>query len=239
MARLGRSQPFKPLTLARRLFNNVIEFDASSGDNAVANSISFSHTCTGNNLLMLAFVEITNGDLSTGVTYGGVAMTLVNKGNRGDGRFGYTYILTNPASGSNTASATSSAGGQVYLTVISYRNCAQSGQPDSSNSATPSTASTPYTLNTTVVATGSWIVGIYDNSAGSVTAISGTKRTPAINPAVPTFYDSNNPVAPGAQGLSYTFTGTFTSYVSIVSIKPFGSAITTGAAFLLRMISPF
>lgn len=171
---------------------------------------------------MSSFLEIQSGDTVSAHTYNSVSLVLSGKGNRGDGRFGHLYCLTAPATGSNTVSVTAGSG-VIYMTVITHSGTKQTSQPDSSATATPSTSSSPYSLSTTVVATGCWLVGVADWSSGTSVTEPGTQRTPvkAGGTVAVAMTDSNGTVGTGSQSLgNYTFSGTFTAFVGVQSIAP-------------------
>ncbi len=90
---------------------------------------TWSHTCTGSNLILFVGVESTGAsDNVTGATYNGVAMTLVQKQARLDGREVYLFVLVNPATGSNTVSVSWTGTDGHFLSAISYTGAAQNNQ---------------------------------------------------------------------------------------------------------------
>lgn len=105
-------------------------------------SHTFSHTCTGTNLVLIVSVFSASTDIVTGVTYAGTPMSLVGK--CGDGgspdtndRWGYQFILVNPATGANNVVVSTSASDAIGAHAVSYTGATQSGQPDASAIAGP------------------------------------------------------------------------------------------------------
>ena len=62
---------------------------------------TYSFTNTAGNLLLVGVVLRDKGDTLTGITYGGVAMTLVDKVNYSGTSSSYLYYLLAPATGAN------------------------------------------------------------------------------------------------------------------------------------------
>lgn len=201
-----------------------IQVDATSdgGQTTVANSLTWAHTCTGTNLILV--VGLTNGaDDTTGVTYNGVALTAgparaPTAGNEG----AELWFLENPATGANNIVA-SRTGTTSRLSgiAVSYTGAAQTGQPDSSN--TGATASgTSLSISTTVVAENCWLVMMTDTSAGGEAAGAGTVLREAGSDASD-LWDSNGAVAAGSRALAITATsGNLVG--AIMSIAPAGAA---------------
>jgi hypothetical protein len=110
-------------------------FDAATnGGHATGTSLTFSHTCTGANLIL--FIGIfgdAGGDKVTGVTYNGVAMTLVKKilgGTGGSSRDCYVYLLVGPAVGAHNVVVSASSSITMGAVSASYSGAKQTGQPD-------------------------------------------------------------------------------------------------------------
>jgi hypothetical protein len=109
----------------------AVTFDAvgpsSAGTSATGTSLTWSHTCTGSNRLLVVGVAVgtTSSDASfvTTATYNGVAMTSASKVHSNNQTNGYIqmFYLVNPATGSNTVAITNNvscdlAGGSVSFT---------------------------------------------------------------------------------------------------------------------------
>lgn len=87
----------------------AIAFDAVSNLNgAPSSSLSWSHTCTGADRILIVGIAQRNGRSVTAITYNGVAMTLI--GTSGDTFTTISmYYLLAPATGANTISITFSS----------------------------------------------------------------------------------------------------------------------------------
>ncbi len=131
---------------------------------STSSSESFSHTCTGVNLTLVAtlFVFSTVSNSITAITYNGVAMTLRQQNN-----FNYTanrylhtlvYTLDNPATGSNTFSVTFNGSAVANAIVLSSYTGANNGI-GATNSATGNSSGPSVTL-TTNNATGLIVGGV-------------------------------------------------------------------------------
>ena len=134
----------------------AIAFDNSSSGTGSGTSLTVAHTCAGSERILLVYVFSGyfgggSGDRVTGVTYNGVAMTLIKKVNHGTGgnEENYLFYLLNPASGNHNIVVSASVSLDVSrLVATSYKNVLQSGQPDSFTSTGPTT-STSITSTTT------------------------------------------------------------------------------------------
>lgn len=162
-------------------------YDATSGgeSSAGATSLTFSHTCTGSNLLLLvgfSFVDTASRTISS-ITYNGVAMTVLYEVNPGGNRrTGMAYLLA-PATGAHNVVITASGAVSHVINGISasYTGVKQTGFPDS-NASNSSAGSGTITTSTTTVLDNCWLAGIgWSNestpaiSAGANTTMRGTQ----------------------------------------------------------------
>lgn len=186
---------------------NNIAFDAAStGIVNPGTSLTFAHTCTGSNRVLVVGVSIINNaaDLVTGVTYSGVAMTQVCNDGVNTERH-YLYVLINPASGSNNVVISASSSQIMVGTASSYTGARQTTQPEAQTANSVASATT-ITTNVTTIADNSWVVGHARASSGGNLAAgaSTTLRTAAISYLI---CDSGGPVSPpGVRGLTLTTT---------------------------------
>lgn len=151
----------------------AIAFDAVTNTaNVSATSLTFSHTCTGSNRIL--FVGVLGVDV-TGITYNGVAMSLVNSGNGVAGINLYLYILVNPASGTNNVVVTQNTNGFLDASSTSYTGAAQSGQPDNKGTNF-SVSGASNTVTVTTVADNCWLVSVSrdQNNNGTISAGANT-----------------------------------------------------------------
>lgn len=182
---------------------------------------TFSYT-TGaiSNGIMVVFVYTngTGGDIVTGVTYNGVALTKQNAITiNGATQFISAWELVNPATGANNIVVNTSAATDIGTWVSTYSGAKQTSQPDSINTGS---ASGNVTLSTTVVAANSWLVSATRNSsvgvagAGTGTTIRGTTTSVPFAGG-----DSNGTVSTGSQSMQWT-AGAGTTAGCIMSISP-------------------
>lgn len=138
-------------------------------------TLTFAHTTSGTNRLLRVYVYDGNANV-TGVTYNGVAMTLINSFTMLGGAAGQiirAFELIAPATGANNVVVTGSAAMSCYASAASYTSVNQTGQPDGSNTGGAASA-TSQTTSITTVADNCWLLG-YAYSNNAVTA--GTNTT--------------------------------------------------------------
>lgn len=184
---------------------------------------TFSHTTSGTNRLLLLFIEGDfAGDNVSAASYNGVAMTLAVKAFQNANRWGYIYILANPASGANTVSITNAGAANAFLaTAVSYTGAAQTGQPDNSIHVTGG-ASTSFAASITTIANNAWIAGFTQQNGGAIqTAGSGTILRSSNNGDSYSISDSNGPKTPAGTGTLNFTTGSSSPWDSLlVSFSP-------------------
>jgi hypothetical protein len=153
----------------------AIAFDANSqaqGGNP-SSSFSWSHTCTGSNLMLVVSVMSNTAADPTGITYNGVAMTKGKTGTDANRNCSIWY-LANPATGANTVAVTW-AGSTAYPagSATSYTGCDTTiGANTASNTATSGTTFS-VALTTTVSNSFVCVSGV-DNNGTLVSASSGS-----------------------------------------------------------------
>jgi len=159
----------------------ALAVDATSkGYNSDAGTtLTVPHTCSGSNRVLVVTAACQKETSVTGITYNGVAMTLVNSYLTSTYNKLYSYILVAPATGTHDIVLTVANGGKFRgLIAASYTGAAQSGQPDANNTNhTPS--ATSLTTSVTTVADNSWLIlgGFnenYDIAAGTDTTVRET-----------------------------------------------------------------
>lgn len=215
----------------------AIAFDAETGafTNSSSGTLTFSHTCTGSNLALYVAVCTSGATTVTGITYNGVAMTLVDSyAATGQGAVtdNCLYMLTGPATGSNNVVVTASASGSlIYAQSSSYTGAAQTGQPphqtkNSANSATSltttvNTSSAPSTDNCWVIG-GYFMDGNFTVSAGASTTLRST------NASIKNWLgmmDGNAAVTPaGSSSLIFNASSACNLRGIITSLAPFTAA---------------
>lgn len=141
----------------------VRDTTASGGAPTTTAALTWSHTCTGSNLILVVFIW-TTGTI-TGAKYNSVAMTSVTSTTTA-GLTVQGFYMINPPTGSNTVEVDASASVSMSGMSVSYTGASQTSQPDAFNAV--SATNTTNTLNTTVttVASNTWIVGMGSDDNG-------------------------------------------------------------------------
>jgi len=174
----------------------AILFDASSGGVASSTSLTYSHTCTGSNRIL--FVGILTGgtnDIVTGVTYGGVSMSQVNKQVATNG-YMYSYILIAPATGANNVVVSVSPTQDIWSASASYTGATQSSQPHQQGTAVQASGTSFASQSLTPTLTNTWHISWFRSSANLIIA-AGSGTTKRQSPATSTemmIADSNGEI---------------------------------------------
>lgn len=172
----------------------AIAYDSISGTDVTATSATVSHTCTGSNLILFAFVSVDGGATVSTVTYNGVSMSLVNTQTNG-GEIQALYYLAGPATGAHNIVFTPSGSANLQIRGISYTGASQTGIPDASLAqANASSTSLSHTL--TSIADNCWHTMCARDGAAAVGAGAGTTlRTSGANNGCE-FLDTNGAITP-------------------------------------------
>ncbi len=217
---------FRPPGLENYLFAIAIDTSVNGGSVAPGTSLTWSHTCTGSNLLLSVglWVDSTATDVVTGITYNSVAMTRANRATI-DIFNQVLYYLVAPDTGAHNVvgsfSSSSVVGGSA-----SYSGCAQTGQPDAQNTNTAAVGSTSITTTVTVVTNNSWLTGQYGNNGGTTTAGAGTFQRQTEGSTNRCIYDSNAAVGTGSQSLIVNVASSpQNSILNIMAIAPVSTDI--------------
>lgn len=158
-----------------------IEFDAVSSDSGGGDSLTFAHTCSGSNRLLVVGISISDSNSAnrpvTSVTYNGVALTKIASVDTGAGtseRVEMWYLI-NPASGEhNVIINTTGILNFISAGAISLTGAKQSGQPDASNTASDS--SLEATVTVTTVANNSLVIDALCSEPAPTVDASQTER---------------------------------------------------------------
>ena len=183
-------------------------------------SQALSFTSGGEPLIVGVTGDTTgNGDNITGVTYNGVAMTLLDKHNHGAGRWLYAFYLPAPTPGTHDIVASASIPCYIGIVAESLSGLKLTGNPEhiqSSNSTTQSITTTSL---------GNWLVMIAKDESGGIIAGAGTTKRAGdgFGGDLTGIFDSNGPVSIGSPSLA--FSGTSNSNPAAV-IMAFAPAIT-------------
>jgi hypothetical protein len=146
------------------------DYFVSGGDASPGSSLSWNHTCTGDDRFLVVFGFIQNASqLITGITYNSVALTLLDSQKNGtDGEYVTLWYLNNPASGTNSIVMTASSSTFIQGRSASYNGVNQSTAIDTSaknqaNSVTTISVTPTSTVDYT------WASTVVRSNGGSIT----------------------------------------------------------------------
>lgn len=198
----------------------AIAFNATSNGTATATSpVTWSHTCTGSNLILVVAVDVYAGATPdcTGVTYNSNALTLI--GSKRTSSFIQTslWYLLSPSTGANTVSvAFTGSSPSCNGRATSYTGVSQSGQPDAVGGNTGVN-----TVNVTTITDNSWVVGVCMDQANQPTANLTSRGNISTGGGFGNYQDTNGPKTPaGSQTVSWTYS-VFSSGLQAASFSPF------------------
>lgn len=201
----------------------AITFDAFTklADGVDIQGLTASHTVTGSNPAIMVWIFANNsGDVVTGVTYNGVAMTQVAKKARSDYalQICYLYYLPNCATGSNNVVISSTlpiTNSTVY--AVSYAGVANAGVENSGSAATGSATAS---ASATTIDSGAWLIGGAWTALGDSSLTASTNTTQRAENTYVNVGDSNAvSLTPGSNALTWTLNNT--QWVCIIaSIAP-------------------
>jgi len=212
--------------------------------NPAGTSLTFSHTCTGDNLVLLVGMIEKNGvaEVCTGVTYNGVALTkigAIRQDGIGPGRWVSLWYLINPATGANNIVISFSESITARGHGCSYTGAKQSGQPDASGTQATSSDVATYNHSLASVADNCWHLFIVHNKAGVQAAGTGTTLRGVADTS--NIMDSNSAKTPAG---SVTLQATYSSATGwgsvIATLAPYvevgaGSCAQVVAAYITAM----
>lgn len=194
---------------------------ATQGNFSTGSPKTWSHTCTGSDLLLFISTAINNAtDTVTASTYNSIANTnagVVATYSTGGGKSQIWYKL-GPSTGSNTVSCTFS-GGYFVGNTCSYSGVDSTGQPDGSGTATTN-SNTTLSTSFTVTASNCWIMGSVANNGGATSAGAGTTLRQQGGNVLGALYDTNGTVGTGTQGITVTLGAANAYCISSASFKP-------------------
>ena len=191
---------------------------------------TFSHTCTGSDLILFVFVNVINpaSNRATAVTYNGVSLTKVRDVFPQSNVNTSLWYLVNPATGSNTVSITLNAalGTYVDCAAVSYTGVAQSSPIDVSDSSTSNASSITDSVTTTT--DNCWVVasGYHgDTSSGGFSTGMTNREITITGSRRGIIGDSNSVVSPaGSKSATINGNSTQTCGIVIAAFKPAGAA---------------
>lgn len=213
----------------------AIAYDSSSsGFVGTASSLTYSHTCTGTDGLLLVYALSNSGAAGTitGVTYNGVAMTMVVEFSTGSGPFSVWY-LNNPATGANNVVVSADRGtNAIGSGSVSYTGCNQTSSViDSTNTGTDTGVSSIGKSVTSTVDNCWGVIMTYSGNNGGHTA--GTNTTERLDNNYVFIGDSNSAITPAGSltlNVSYPINSTWQTWYG--TIAPPSSATASKLALL-------
>lgn len=176
----------------------------SSSRNNSASSITFSHTNTGSNLILLCGIFTASTDNLTSVTYNSVGMTLAGKVQVSGDRWVYLHYLTAPATGANNVTINTSTTDIISATCASYTGVEQT-TPFNQSSTNSQTSTTNYSHSLTT-SDPTWTVFMVKDNLGGMSAGSAPTTMRILDAAGDKsgLYDSNSSVSSGSNTLNVT-----------------------------------
>lgn len=210
-----------------------IAYDTSAYNySASGTTNTFSHTCTGNNRIL--FVASSHHSTSptavvTGITYSGVAMTLISTFQSGNAKFDLYYLVA-PATGANNVIVTLDQSDACPAYAISYTGVAQTSPIDVSGTGGPTTT-TSYSQSVTTTADNCWSIMVGGAYSG-LTLTAGTNTVVRQQPEVVltgTFVCDTGSAQTPAGTDTIAVTSSSQGFTTIMaSFKPFVSTANTG-----------
>jgi hypothetical protein len=201
------------------------------------NSVGFTHDNDGS-VLVVACKAYDSTDVISGVSFNGVAMTLVDKRSATGTNIVYLFILMNPDAGAHTVQLThSTPSGSINPFAVSYTSTALTGQPDASTTNT-AIGALSITTSLTTVADNAWSVLLVSNNSGSVALTAGTGSTEIYAPTGEGvgLYDSNGGLTPaGSHSMTVNAASSVNLAAVMLSLAPTGGggAAPTTAGILI------
>lgn len=201
----------KPIRIPGVMF--AIAWDAKAvGVNTTTSPITWAHTCTGSNMLLVVqgANKGTGTSTITAPTYNGTTMAIASSQQVFNSLHNITalYYLINPTTGANTVSmAFGGTAASCNGASSSYSGVQQSGQPDATNSVTGTAANV--SIAVTTVADNCWVVGAFASQNTSATTAGQTLRESfsygPTSVVMANLQDTNGVVHPaGSQTMSWT-----------------------------------
>jgi len=206
---------------------------ATSAENSLQTSLTWSHTCTGSDLVLvvgISFYQNTNSFVS-GVTYNSVAMTLIPNSSTNNGAyFSLMYGLIAPSTGANDIVVTMGGNAPFELGcgAISWTDAHQTTPFGTANTATGNSTSPSVTVssgasevvmaNLIILHSGTLSVGAAQTSRWNEIGASGFTK-----------YAGSTEPGDASTIMSWSNTTTQTWAITAVPIKP-TAAVSAGSS---------
>lgn len=155
----------------------MIVRDATSSGSGTGTTLTVSHTNTGSSLGLIVNVGlISTGDQVTGVTYNGVAMTLIDTIASSVNR-SYLFYLPAPATGTHDIVVSLSGSIFALLNAVSYTGIQQGATPDATSKTTGESVTSLASTLTTIADNAIHVVGFVPDAANVTSITNGTILT--------------------------------------------------------------
>lgn len=151
----------------------AVAFDASANGSVTFDvTLTFAHTVSGSDRLLLVAVLCNPNSAITGVTYNGVSMTAVETGDA----LIRLYALVNPATGSNNVVVTTDVDNEIVAIAASYTGVDQSTPYDGTQASATGDGSPSVSVSS---ATDNMVVGMsgYVDASGQTVQSAGAGQT--------------------------------------------------------------
>lgn len=228
----------------------MIKLDAVAvSTDQTATPLTWTHVVgTGTNRMLVVMVALQDAfqPSATAVTYNGISMTKAvgEQGTNSPEVYfdeASVWLLPNPPAGSHTVSVTVSdiTGEQDYGGAsVSLFGAIQSTTPDATGASTGTTVGSS-TASLTTVASGAWMLGVMHfmnngSTSGSITSAQTIRETLSLVTNIDgrlSAVDTNGPVAPGSNTISFTSTAGTGGTAYLYSIAAVSIAPTIGPSF--------
>lgn len=203
----------------------AIAIDSSSeGVIGGASSLTFSHTTSGSDRVLVVGVSVGAAMSVSTVTYNGVGMTQANTQNMGGAVFTNTYLyyLVAPATGANNVVISTSGAGFIWGYGLSFTGVDQTNPiaPTGGNT-TLQAGGTTLTSTITTTVDNSRLCGIVQNSTGDG-AFSSSDATLIAHAANwgASFYKATNSSPVGVHSVTITRALTGSYGINMVALAP-------------------
>jgi len=210
----------------------AIAIDATSQGYANSTSLTFAHTVSGSDRILMVQLYTFQGTQPsiTGITYNGVALT--SKGSRVSDLSGYTqqWSLVAPATGANNI-VISMNSSQVFATAVSYTGVDQTTpHPDATVTGSVTGTSLSATMTTTVA--DSWLVlaGRSPSRAPTAGASTIVRKLNGTSGDAGWTLDSDGGRSTGSNSLNWSYSPSQTTYYVMSVIAPSTAAPAAGLA---------
>lgn len=210
----------------------AIAFDAATGPNYSASGTTntFAHTCTGSDRILFVVAAHHNtvpASSVTGITYAGVAMTLLRTYQSSNAKFDLYYLVA-PATGSNNVVITMDISDASIGIAASYTGVDQTSPIDVSGDGGPTTT-TSYSQSLTTTVDNCWSImvgGAYSGLALTAGANTVVRKQPEISLTGTFIADTGSAQSPAGTDTiavtssSQSFTTIMASFKPLVPFTP-------------------